>query len=1279
MPLLGIFSKKHKKGGRDVTKNSSASINSEFESALSSPTSEYIHTDKSLPSSPNGNGRYLHPRDAAAGRLGGASASSSKLRLPFGRRKMGAASSSTVSNLTDYTSDGGYLKMGRLSSGAMSDVEPELPLPPIFGDPHSALSTRSLPDSHPHLHSHSPSPSLQQKRPFFNWSKSQNSTPSKAVLQKTRTPLSPLSPSPNDSESFNLKSFRHVRPPSPTHSTALHPPHVPVARPRNTSTASDSSQRISVAAFREAQARRSAAGSPVPSFRSISPDPNQQPPHARIASRSVSRNPLDGRRLSSLVYDSDSDESASSSEADSDEGRALGRRRTLTQQQRKAGGGRATRSEIGHGSTHSRPPRPPPPSKISTMSVPPPEARKRASLSTSAASPSAPAQRASLIANSHPSPGPSPDSSRQSRHIREASSVSNPPATVRRSIVVSQDSDTSDSEDDAPLASLVPPRRPGSSMSHRSNRSQSSTTTRAGTKPLIDISTLTGPNRRPLESGASASASTSAAFTPGKTLVSSPVSMTPPTPPITSTSPPTRFVSPPGSPVKPAARTLSADPPLPPPQPLQRTIPVRKGTAEREGLNERLGKVMMSSASSVASSSSVTSSSASRTPALRTDPLTPSVNKPVPVRQIGQPTTTSRTDPPTPSVRQIGHRRTSSDNPSMRTRSTEENMDDLVRMLGGGIRLISMNGEDEDEKKDLPVKKKSFPGRKVEDDAESTEDETEEEEDSDDRTEGRGKKEKEDESISPPIPILRRTPVPSFSVTSRPQQHRGFEVDAPRQRTSSLVPSSPATSEKSSLPTAKAVTSRPQQHKGLGVDVSQPPRQRTSSLVPSSPATSEKSSLPTAKAVPPTPIVKATPPPVKATPPARSVPPKITTTAAPSAPVPNAPRSAPPSSTASNNPRQRSSSMMPLMTIPASPKVAMFPVPTKPFATPRESPASSTGDSSSGRAPLTPRDGSDIVSASGKKEQWSGGASGLGLGHKRRSVSFDFEEDATAIGGGKGKGKGKDDETRRRDRRRDEAKAAIELGNVINGRGPIVDDDEDDTPINQINSARMGTMGPMMGGPMMGFGGPAPGWNGWPAPMMNMNMNPQMLSPAQFMAPPIPPPGDPAFFAAHQQAMMYAKQAYQMAVAQQAMAAAGDEWERSSAIGGSVYGGFGGAGAGWSSGASMIFPSSSQSMYGGGGGGARSEYGGGGGGGGGRWSSSQSVYGESFGDRRRRGYAPPPVPPVPSHAQRSSVVVSGKGGRTRTVSQPANPVRPSSGGTGNSPRRAPPSSWKAGV
>ena len=71
--------------------------------------------------------------------------------------------------------------------------------------------------------------------------------------------------------------------------------------------------------------------------------------------------------------------------------------------------------------------------------------------------------------------------------------------------------------------------------------------------------------------------------------------------------------------------------------------------------------------------------------------------------------------------------------------------------------------------------------------------------------------------------------------------------------------------------------------------------------------------------------------------------------------------------------------------------------------------------------------------------------------------------------------------------------------------------------------------------PMMNFIPPTP--MGWPAsPSM------PMMSPQQF----IPPPSDPRMLAAHQHAMMVAKQAYQMAVAQQAMAAANDEWERGS-------------------------------------------------------------------------------------------------------------------------------------
>lgn len=220
---------------------------------------------------------------------------------------------------------------------------------------------------------------------------------------------------------------------------------------------------------------------------------------------------------------------------------------------------------------------------------------------------------------------------------------------------------------------------------------------------------------------------------------------------------------------------------------------------------------------------------------------------------------------------------------------------------------------------------------------------------------------------------------------------------------------------------------------------------------------------------------------------------------------------------------------------------------------------------------------------------------------------------------------------------------------------------------------------------------------------------------------------------AHQQAMMYAKQAYQMAVAQQAMAAAGDEWERGSTVGGfggggsvyggggSVYGGgggsvYGGGGSvygggvssasmlgspygmgmsmggmqspanGWSTG-SVIMPGPSRSMYGGVSG-ARSDYGGGGGGGGGgQWNSSKSSYGESFGPSSNRfskagssqgrpvygqrdsGYFPP-VPPIPQNSGSGSPSArSGGTPRSRTASQPASPGR-------GVRKVGPPSSWK---
>lgn len=217
-------------------------------------------------------------------------------------------------------------------------------------------------------------------------------------------------------------------------------------------------------------------------------------------------------------------------------------------------------------------------------------------------------------------------------------------------------------------------------------------------------------------------------------------------------------------------------------------------------------------------------------------------------------------------------------------------------------------------------------------------------------------------------------------------------------------------------------------------------------------------------------------------------------------------------------------------------------------------------------------------------------------------------------------------------------------------------------------------------------------------------------------------PNNPAFAQAHQQAMLIAKQAYQMAVAQQAMKEAGDEWERGSSVSGwggggtsrsSVMPDFTGGGMGMmgmggqQGGAGMMFPAGSRSVYGG------SEYGGGGGADnmssvGGGWGS-RSVYGENFGpstDNRTSRASMMMRPPMPASqstggligsASRDSVVggggaPGGAGGRpgmrprTRTAPSSAQaPLTMMKGPVANAKKGSggglvghvtPPSSWR---
>lgn len=202
---------------------------------------------------------------------------------------------------------------------------------------------------------------------------------------------------------------------------------------------------------------------------------------------------------------------------------------------------------------------------------------------------------------------------------------------------------------------------------------------------------------------------------------------------------------------------------------------------------------------------------------------------------------------------------------------------------------------------------------------------------------------------------------------------------------------------------------------------------------------------------------------------------------------------------------------------------------------------------------------------------------------------------------------------------------------------------------------------------------------------------------------------DPRFMQAHQQAMMVAKQTYQMAVAQQAMAAANDEWEQASAVSGMTGGGGGGyfsqpmgmppvppmpqmpmgmmnmgfspgmAGP-WTPGAGM-FP-----------GGARSTYAATNGSGselGMNWGTS-SAYGDAFGPstgnrssmvwagpQQRPGHSSKPSGQLRSETTPPTTTPTPRSGpRTRTNTAPSNTPLPSQHARSKERRQAPPSSWK---
>ena len=352
-------------------------------------------------------------------------ASSSKLKLPFRRKPAVTPANEPISSVT---SDSGHSLPPPRRSALFA----------VYNDSHH--SVHSLPnESSSHVHHDTPTrlsssdvppPGQPHKKSpgLFSWARertrSKPPTPSSSMSPST-------SPSVDDSSSFNLKAFRHVSADSATSlensprpsSNSLLPP--PRPRPRGDSAASDGSQRMSVAAFREAQAR-TRTNSPIPSFRPTSTadtlraDGNARKRASTVSVVSGSDRPQPNKsvaaapaipRPDSSAQDTSSDDSDSEDdeEVDSD-GEPLpkpARKRTIT---RRVGGSRA-RSDVGHGPVitsndqvpHARqdPPKlsgSAPPMTHQSDQAPFTLNRPRASVSTSALTPSATAHTASILA-----------------------------------------------------------------------------------------------------------------------------------------------------------------------------------------------------------------------------------------------------------------------------------------------------------------------------------------------------------------------------------------------------------------------------------------------------------------------------------------------------------------------------------------------------------------------------------------------------------------------------------------------------------------------------------------------------------------------------------------------------------------------------------------------------------------------------------------------------------------------------------------------------------------
>ncbi|EMD32665.1 hypothetical protein CERSUDRAFT_126752 [Gelatoporia subvermispora B] len=1295
--------------------------------------------------------------------VGPAAASSSRLMLGFKRRK---SNRSLASDSHLCLPDARLLSSARSEGDAAHVLDDKSALgsphrrPPTKGaflappDDPLGRSTRSLPaaptsarrPSHDAINlsgetlplSASPTPPDKDKdkgRGMFSWVRPRNKSRPPPPGSATTSPTADA-----DDDSFKVRAIRHVRPVSPSPDAFPRPPSAlassplgsttslapPRPRPRGASVASDSSSRISVAAFREMQARRSAANSPAPGA-SDAGSPRLRPPlsasTAASPSSTTSSPVVPGRRSTAMLGpspsrsspdDSDtSDEEEESDEEDSDSGGSgtLRPRRGGTITQRNAAGKVKAQSELGHRRAPgpSQSPSQPGPDMDKGKERESAYTRPRASASTSALQPNAAARRASqLIAANANTDGPGSGSgSSSSDHAaappRKSFTVplkGSPPSkpmhartssaatTSSSSAHPKSDSDSDSDSDNAPLARLVPPRRPGSAAS---SYSASSSGGRRPSKPLVDISEL---------------------------------------------------------PVLPPLRLDRELPPVPDKDKGKEKEREREREKERErerekekekeakpSLNDRLARLAKSAASrssenlskpmlaeeqgktretekeaeqddtprgrTLPTRSQTADVSAQASPPAHKKPNGRSLSTPhvaideiknlsdptpivpTPIRERSPPPAFSVTSRPTSqlsltSMLQVQPVQAQVKAPAPVARDGQGLQRRQEQQVQEQLRAMDDARERGRQEHDRTVQIRQDMERKHS---------QEQDEQLTVRVVGRpSPRPSPVSSSSDARPMASQRPPPLIADTSSPSS-RGF---VPGGLLSGGSPKS--TSDANSVKSRSSGTGSPSNSFGGGLLASIPSRlPGDTSTHPRPPGTSGGSAslagftgggLLASRLNSPDELSSNSPRGPTARARSSTLSPAYTPDTTPTRASDAASRITT-SSSSSGSPQPLRSAMRQRSSTLASP-LGGSGAPPKPFAGPAargNSPASSTGDSSSGRTPLTPVDGSEVGYGPGRNA--GAGAVPHHTHRKRASVTFDEPERGPELNPAQ-------KEERRKERRRSEAKAAIELGKIMNGRGPVADDDDED------EDRTIDAMGPRMSmlNPMGGMGAPPgpmnvpPSGPGWQAP--------GMLPPQQYMFPMGPPAADPAFLAAHQQALMAAKHAFQMAVAQQAMAAAEEEWERgstASAFAGpraSTFGppqmypggpGFPGMmpmggmgmspnmmgmpmGGGWPG----MVPPSSQSMYAGSV--AGSELGVSQG-----WGS-RSVYGEPASNRasayRTSGYGYPP-PPMPSSARSEAGGRAGPRPRTRTAPS-AESVPRKAGGS-----QAPPSSWKTGA